>query len=88
MTDPAVAISDENVPVTDWPLTVALNVAGVGPDPTSRKPVPPLAVDAVAGRALSMFAGTVKLPAPAVVVQMNSVAVTVGLVLLPDVDPE
>ncbi len=60
------------------------NAVGEGPDDTSRKPVPPFVVLAVAGNCVSTEAGTVKLArAPAVVVQMNSVAFVV--LVVPDV---
>ena len=83
MTVAAVPTCAENVEAIDPPAKEGANVAGAGPEYTAREPEPLAAAAGVGGNWVSTDAGTMNEPAPAVVVQMNSVAVVTAEVPVP-----
>ena len=78
MTDPAVPILAEKVAamlVEGVAVKVVENCAGGGPDDTDKNPAPPAVAAGVAGNRFRTCEEMVSPPVPAVVVQVNRVAV-------------
>ena len=88
MTSPPVAMSAENVEATVPPaVKEGEKVVGGGPEVNSRKPMPLVRVAVTCGNWFSTDDGTVSVPAPAVLVQTNSVAVVTVVEPVVDVVP-
>jgi hypothetical protein len=77
-----------NTVVDGVAVKVVENFTGTGPEATDRYPEPPAVLAGVAGSKSSTCEETVNPPAPAVVVQTNSVAVVTLLAPVPDAVPE
>jgi hypothetical protein len=69
-------------------VRVVENCTGAGPEATDRYPVPPSVDESVAGNRFRTCEEMVSPPAPAVVIQVNPVAVVTVFAPDPEVVPE
>jgi len=91
VTDPAVATLAEKVAATvvdGVAVKVVENFAGAGPEATDKYPAPPAVAAGVAGNRFRTCEEMVSPPVPAVVTQVNRVAVVTALVPDPATVPE